>query len=186
MEQFVADVLDFVVEIDERTVSLILDLRGPFATKILTSVTGLGSASAAIVFLGMFYLAGWEEELLTAAVALALTGVVVGVLMQTVQRPFPPDPVCLTGDAESVATSFPSGHAAAVVVFAMTARQSPRLPFGAVAALAAMIAFSRVYLGTHYLSDTVAGVAIGVGAFVVAKRLVDRFDLLSRVRPYFD
>jgi undecaprenyl-diphosphatase len=186
MEQFVADILDFVVEIDERTVSLILDLRGPIATKVLTSVTGLGSASAAVVFLGVFYLAGWKEELLTAAVALALTGVVVGVLMRTVQRPFPPDPVCMTGDAENVATSFPSGHAAAVVVFAMIARQSPRLPFGVVAGLAAMIAFSRVYLGTHYLSDTVAGVAIGIGAFVVAERLVDRWDLASRLRPYLD
>lgn len=186
MEQFVADVTEFVVEIDDRTVSLILALRGPLATKVLTSVTGLGSASATVVFLGLFHLAGWEEELLTAAVALALTGVVVGVLMQTVQRPFPPDPVCMTGEAENVATSFPSGHAAAVVVFAMTARRSPRLPFGAVAALAATIAFSRVYLGTHYFSDTVAGVAIGVGAFVAAERLVDRFDLLSRARPYLD
>lgn len=186
MEQFLTDVLEFVVEIDERTVSLILDLRGPLATKVMTSVTGLGSASAAVVFLGLFYLAGWEEELLWAGVALALTGVVVGVLMQTVQRPFPPSPVCMTGETESVATSFPSGHAAAVVVFAMTARKSPRLPYGVAVALAATIAFSRVYLGTHYLSDTVAGVVIGVVAFVAAERLVDRFDLLSRVRPYLD
>lgn len=186
MEQFLADVIEFVVAIDERTASLVLELRGPLATKVLTSVTGLGSASAAVVFLGLFYLAGWEEELLTAAVALALTGVVVGTLMQTIQRPFPPSPVCLTGDAESVATSFPSGHAAAVVVFAMTARRSPRLPFGVAAGLAAMIAFSRVYLGTHYLSDTVAGVAIGALAFLAARRLVDRFDLLARARPYLD
>lgn len=184
MEQFVADLIEFVVEIDERTVSLILDLRSPIATKALTSVTGLGSATAALVFLGLFYLAGWEEELLTAAVALALTGVAVGTLMGTIQRPFPPAPVCMTGDAESVATSFPSGHAAAAVVFAMTARRSPRLPFGVVAALAATIAFSRIYLGTHYLSDTVAGVAIGVLAFAAARRLVDRFDLLARARPY--
>ncbi len=42
-----------------------------------------------------------------AAVALVLTGVVVGVLMQTVQRPFPPAPVCMTGDTGTVATSFP-------------------------------------------------------------------------------
>lgn len=186
MEQFAADFIDFVVAIDERTVSLVLELRGPLATKVFTSVTGLGSVSAALVFLGVFYVAGWEEELLTAALALALSGVVVGTLMGTVQRPFPPNPVCLTGDTEAVATSFPSGHAAAVVVFAMTARRSPRLPFGVVAAVAALIAVSRVYLGTHYLSDTVAGVAIGVIAFAVARHLHSRFELRDRLRPYLD
>jgi len=186
MEEVVGELIDIIVAIDDQTVSLILQLRSPLLTKVLTSVTGLGSAAAAVVFLGFFGLAGWEDELLIATVALVLTGVVVGVLMQTVQRPFPPAPVCMTGDAGTIATSFPSGHAAAVVVFAMTARQSPRLPFGVVAGLAATVSFSRVYLGTHYLSDTVAGVAIGVLAFAAAKRLVDRSDFLSRARPVLD
>ena len=186
MEQFVRELIDIVVAIDDQTVSLILELRNPLLTKVLTSVTGLGSAAAAVVFLGFFGLAGWEDELLIATVALVLTGVVVGVLMQTVQRPFPPSPVCMTGDAGNVATSFPSGHAAAIVVFAMTAHRSPRLPFGIVAGLAATVSFSRVYLGTHYLSDTVAGVAIGVLAFVAARRLVDRSELLSGAWPSLD
>ena len=167
MEQFLTDVLEFVVEIDERTVSLILDLRGPLATKVMTSVTGLGSASAAVVFLGLFYLAGWEEELLWAGVALALTGVVVGVLMQTVQRPFPPSPVCMTGETESVATSFPSGHAAAVTVYSMVAHRSAVLPFAPVLVIAILVAVSRMYLGTHFLSDSVVGAAIGVGVAVL-------------------
>jgi membrane-associated phospholipid phosphatase len=40
-----------------------------------------------------------------------------------------------------------------------------------VAAVAVLVAVSRIYLGTHYLSDTIAGVLIGVGAFLVARRL---------------
>ncbi len=163
--------LEFIIWLDQQVVELVLSIRGPLLTKVMTSVTGLGSAAAALVFLGACYLAGWEEELYTSALALAITGLVVGSMMATIQRPFPPDPVCMTGSADNVATSFPSGHAAAVTVYAMTARRSSVLPFGVITGLAAVIAVSRVYLGTHYVSDTIAGVLIGIGAFYLATRL---------------
>jgi len=166
-----SDLLEFVSWLDHQVVELILSLRHPVLTKLMTSVTGLGSATAALVFLGICYLADWEEELYTSALALAITGIVVGTLMTTIQRPFPPGPVCMTGGTDTVATSFPSGHAAAVTVYAMAARESSVLPFGVVSILAGTIALSRIYLGTHYFSDTVGGVLIGVGAFYAATRL---------------
>lgn len=175
MESLVREIVEVALRVDEATVDLVLALRSPIATKVMTSVTGLGSASAALVFLGAFSLAGWRDELRHSAVALVLTGAVVGTLMVTIQRPFPPAPVCLT-DGEAVAHSFPSGHAAAVAVFAMTARRSTTLPFAPVAILAATIAVSRIYLGTHYLSDTIVGIGIGIGAAVAAERLVRRID----------
>lgn len=58
--------------------------------------------------------------------------------------------------------SFPSGHAgssfaAATAIFCMTRNK------GGVAALilAALIAFSRLYIGIHYPSDVIAGVLTG-------------------------
>jgi undecaprenyl-diphosphatase len=174
MEQVASDLLELVFRVDSLTVDLINELRTPVATKLMTSVTGMGSASAALVFLGLSYLAGWREEFLVTLVALSIAGIVVGSLMLTVQRAFPPQPVCMTGGAETVAHSFPSGHAAAVATYAMTARKSDVLPFGIVAAVAVTIAFSRIYLGTHYLSDTVAGVVIGVVAYLAAERVLDR------------
>lgn len=182
MESVLADLLDALVRFDAVTMERIVAFRNPLATKILTSATGLGSATAALVFVGLGYLAGWDEEYRHALVALALSGVVVGTLMLTIQRPFPPQPVCLTDGSETVATSFPSGHAAAVTVYAMTARRSEILPFGIVATLAGVVAFSRVYLGTHYLTDTVVGVAIGIAAFLVAGWLLARVDLSSLKR----
>ena len=103
--------------------------------------------------------------------ALVLTGVAVSVLMLTVQRAFPPHPVCLRAGSEAATTSFPSGHAASVTVFALIARRSDVLPSLPVTVVAVLVAVSRIYLGTHYLSDTIAGVLIGVGAFLVARRL---------------
>ena len=179
MESFVGTVVDVLVRIDTVTMEHVVELRTPLATKLLTSVTGLGSATAAFVFLGVCYLAGWDEELRRGAVALSLTGVAVLTLMATVQRTFPANPVCVTDGAETVATSFPSGHAAAVTVYAMVARDSDELPFTAVAGLSTLVAVSRIYLGTHYLTDTVAGVAIGLAAFLTAEWLLGRKDVAA-------
>jgi membrane-associated phospholipid phosphatase len=68
-------------------------------------------------------------------------------------------------------SSFPSGHAAtafgAATALALLHR---RLRWPALA-LAALIAFSRVYLGVHYPLDVIAGSLIGVAAGVAGARL---------------
>jgi len=171
MVQLLSALTNRIFEIDRFVAEIVAELREPLITKVMTSVTGLGSAAAALVFLGLFYLAGWDDELDVAVPSVVLTGVVVGVLMLTVQRAFPPHPVCLRAGSEAATTSFPSGHAASVTVFALTAHRSDVLPSLLVAAVAVLVAVSRIYLGTHYLSDTITGVLIGVGAFLVARRL---------------
>jgi undecaprenyl-diphosphatase len=175
-QQFAADALAAVLAMDHVAVDVVLALRHPLLTKFMTSVTGIGSAASVTILLGLFYLAGWDRELTTAAVALSVAGVVVVSLMGLVQRPFPPDPVCLTDETGMAPHSFPSGHAAAATVYALVARRSERLPFAVVLGLAVLVSFSRMYLGTHYLSDTVVGIAIGVAAFLLGQALVDRYE----------
>lgn len=69
--------------------------------------------------------------------------------------------------------SFPSGHALAATVFygllcALAMERMPRRParhgalLAAAAGMVALVAFSRLYLGVHYLSDAVAGMAGGL------------------------
>ncbi|MEF8893074.1 phosphatase PAP2 family protein [Halodesulfurarchaeum sp.] len=173
MDHLLQELVQFVLRIDAMAVDIVVELRRPLFTKVMNSVTGLGSASAGLVFLGLFYLADWHREFKLTLAALILSGVIVGSLMLLVQRPYPPQPVCLTGGAETIAHSFPSGHAAAVSVYAMVAHRSKILPFVITTSAAILIAFSRFYLGTHYLSDTVFGVLIGIGAVLVAERMLD-------------
>jgi undecaprenyl-diphosphatase len=81
--------------------------------------------------------------------------------------------------------SFPSGHATlatvffgglAAVVFHVTRRRGPRIAAAVVAAVAAGgVAFSRIYLGVHWLSDVAAGVVIGLFWVVVAAATTEHF-----------
>jgi undecaprenyl-diphosphatase len=59
--------------------------------------------------------------------------------------------------------SFPSGHSAAALVGAVSlARVWPRARW-ALAALAALVAYSRIYVGVHFPSDVLGGLVLGAG-----------------------
>jgi len=63
---------------------------------------------------------------------------------------------------EQAWTSFPSGHSATALSVAMFfALLFPRLRFAALFA-GTMVAFSRVYLSQHYISDVIAGSFMGI------------------------
>jgi membrane-associated phospholipid phosphatase len=74
--------------------------------------------------------------------------------------------------------SFPSGHAMASTVFfgllALHAmewtgrRAAARVEIGAAVSMIALVCFSRVYLGLHYPSDVVGGVAEGMAWLAVS------------------
>jgi undecaprenyl-diphosphatase len=75
--------------------------------------------------------------------------------------------------------SFPSGHATIAFACAtVIAWQVPRLAFPAFA-LAAAIAWSRVYVGVHWPLDVLGGAALGV---LVATALLTLVEALRRSR----
>lgn len=90
-------------------------------------------------------------------------------LKHLLQRPRPelPEPL-----VHLATFSFPSGHAVASTVFygALCALVFTRVRSPVLRVLAALVgvvmvllvAFNRVYLGAHYLSDVIAGIAVGL------------------------
>lgn len=64
--------------------------------------------------------------------------------------------------------SFPSGHttasfAAAEIIYLMVSKSWGK----AALLLASLVAYSRMYLGVHYLSDVLAGVSVGMGSAMI-------------------
>ena len=94
--------------------------------------------------------------LLADAAAFGLSEAVKGIVGE--RRPHGYDPLAPLPHS----SSFPSGHATmsfacATVLSALVPRAAP-----AFVALAAAIAYSRLYLGVHWPGDVVAGAALGI------------------------
>ena len=89
-------------------------------------------------------------------------------------------------------SSFPDGHVAAAIAiygalaFVLTARFSQRwaraAAWATATAIALAVAVSRMYRGEHHLLDVAGGVAMGIGALVVALLAEQIEHLLAAIR----
>jgi undecaprenyl-diphosphatase len=119
--------------------------------------------------------------LYVAATAL-VSNLVVSGLKHAVGRDRPPTVILDPKPLLEVPTtsSFPSGHSATSFACALVlARFAPRLTIPLVI-LAALISFSRVYVGVHYPFDVLAGALLGM---VIATALPRLLAGLQRLRP---
>jgi undecaprenyl-diphosphatase len=112
---------------------------------------------------------------LTTAMSLesGLTNVLVKSLFGRLRPPehFEDDEPLPYGMRRPITSSFPSGHAATgFMVATMLADGTDTAP--AYFSLAALVAFSRVYVRMHHTSDVVAGAVLGLALGQVAKRLL--------------
>ena len=70
--------------------------------------------------------------------------------------------------------SFPSGHAASAFAFATGVAAIQPQAAGALRALAALVAYSRVHTGVHYPGDVVFGSLLGISVAQLTTRAVER------------
>ena len=105
---------------------------------------------------------------LIAGVSSALLRHAIGRERPTLRFPEPHPLVHVPGNP-----SFPSGHAATSFACAATLAWLTPLSPVALYALAALIAFSRVYVGVHYTLDVIGGAALGLGVATALRLLVE-------------
>ncbi|RMH72203.1 MAG: phosphatase PAP2 family protein [Cyanobacteria bacterium J007] len=134
---------------------------------IFIAVSALGSESAYIVFLTLYY---WLFDPDRARQLGMLLGVSYGVntgLKTWVDAPRPfvdrPDLAFPEVTADIDDASFPSGHAQGAATFWVYLARSYQRPWLWIVAvlLIAAIALSRIYLGVHYFLDVLGGVLFG-------------------------
>ena len=127
-------------------------------------IGGLAVVVAADVALGN----GWGLAGLAAA-SLAGTNLLVEAGKRAVNRTRP------DGEHKRSNSSFPSSHAANAFALAWVLSARWRRGWPAFAGVAVLVAFSRMYLGRHYLSDVVAGALLGAAvAWAVQRWLAPR------------
>jgi membrane-associated phospholipid phosphatase len=76
------------------------------------------------------------------------------------------------GMRRPITSSFPSGHAVTAFMCAAVLSKGSRVA-PAWYTLAALVAFSRVYVRMHHTSDVVAGAALGIALGGAARRVLD-------------
>lgn len=161
--------LDPLVQADLAIHQFLQSLRTPWGDALLVAVTELGDAVVNVtIVVAVLLVLLLQRRLRAAGYWLLAAGggtALVQLLKWTLRRPRPIDIY------QGISSwSFPSGHSTmSVVIYGFLAvlvvrgcRTSRRwLPFGAAIGLSLLIAFSRLYLGAHWFSDVVGGLALG-------------------------
>lgn len=186
---------DPLVAAGESAYHLLQQWRTPLADVVMVLISELGDAAvvfplALVVLAGLLWRRAWWDALCWAAAGgfgeLAVTVIKAAVRM--------PRPIPLYEHAS--AHSFPSGHATmSMVIYGFLAvLASPTMPararwmpYAGATLLIVNIAFSRLYLGAHWLADVVGGLALGLAwvalLTLARRRRMQRDDVLHGLMP---
>lgn len=131
----------------------------------MRAITHLGNFVLWIFISLILYWFGRKEFAKFFIAAILLGYILNGVLKYSLQLPRPPSVEWLIGVESPY--GFPSGHAAiaflAATIFTLESRR-----FAFLYALAFLVAYSRVFLGVHYLVDVIGGAAVGTIVAAIA------------------
>jgi undecaprenyl-diphosphatase len=159
--------------------------RTGWLTSALQVLTWLGSTAVIIpagLAIGLYFLRRrrtWRPLALLAAAVAGAIGLY-HIVKPLVGRPRPPAAIWI---GRYTGASFPSGHATqsaafyamlAIVLGAGLSIRRRAVVWGAAALVVAVVGASRIYLGAHWLTDVLAGYALGASwvAIVVAVLLI--------------
>lgn len=156
--------------------------RQDFMTPFWKFITFLGDSGWFWITLSVLLLLSKQTRRtgVTALLALGLGALITNVALKNMVariRPYEVIEGLVLLVKEQSDFSFPSGHscasfAAAVVYYKMLPKK-----YGISAViLAALIAFSRLYVGVHYPSDVIAGSVIGILVALLAYVLVEKAE----------
>jgi len=107
----------------------------------------------------------WMRIFLAMLVAMSIAGVTGHVIKRTIPRPRPSVKTEIHWGGSRFSSkyhSFPSGHVGASTAFFCTLFFANRRIGMACLLIPILIAFSRMYIGAHYLSDVVCAAILGV------------------------
>ncbi len=179
----------YLKAIDSSGLWLIHDLfHSALFDRLMPMITALGDNGGIWVVICLILLIRKKTRMTGVTMALAMLACYLGgnlFLKNFIARarPYTDDPaiqLLIAPDREPF--SFPSGHAMCSFA-AATSLMLWRNRLGLAAmALAALIAFSRIYLMMHYPLDVAAGMAVGILSAIISCRIVRYYEQHRRYR----
>lgn len=145
-------------------------LRQPWLDPIMRAITitGLGHVQAILLFIGLFVFPNHRRTIWFSACCGILSGILRALIVRPMDRQRPSNFEFARPMEEVFGnSSFPSGHATgsfAIATGLFLALRGTRHAWVGHAALAwaSLVAFSRIYVGVHFVTDVVAGACLGV------------------------
>ncbi len=155
-------------------------IKCKFLDKVMPVITYIGSATATTSTCLMIIVLGNGEVRrigVQALIALTFSHLLVRIFKNSVCRLRPKDvlPNINTFDVALDYYSFPSGHTTAVFAIATTLVLNFPILAAICFPIAFIVAISRLYLGVHYPSDILAGMAVAIFSSVVLQFIVGTF-----------
>ena len=167
--------------LDQTVVTAVAGHRTAVLSNFAVNFTALGSAPVVVciaLLAAIYALASGRQRIVFVLLWTPASFLLDNVLKLVFQHPRPTQAIIAIPDSYS----FPSGHAVAAsalyITLALLAahgerRQRPkRILIWSGIAVAVLVAWSRVYLGVHYLSDVIGGLLLGGAGSIAASSLV--------------
>ena len=163
----------------------------PFVSGIMDAGFYIGKEVVLVldVLLGLyFFFKKYWQELAMVIIGVSGAGTLFSLLSNYFTRPRPPTQIFIIVNLPG----YPSGHATTVVVFfgLLAYLMVPKMPsafwkiFVVAAALLTIgfVGFSRIFTGGHYLTDVLAGYALGIAWSGLVYTLIEIF--FQKIRSY--
>lgn len=167
-------------ELEEQILLFVQDhMKNAALTPVMKGITMLGDMGAVwiLISIGLCLSKRWRKTGVAGIGAVGLSVIVNNVFLKHLvarARPFDVIQNLVPLITKPTDYSFPSGHTACSFAVAfLLFRKLPKKYGIPCLAFAALIGFSRIYLGVHYLSDVIAGVVSGIVLSYAADYLVE-------------
>lgn len=170
--------MDFINNLDDAILQFIdKNMHIPILDKIMVFFTTIGNLGIVwiVIFLILLISKKYRKVGLIGLIALLLTQIICNDLLKNLfqrERPFLSYPELVLLIKSPTSYSFPSGHTMSSFASAFVIAKHIKKLAIPTFILASLIAFSRLYLYVHFLTDVMVGIILGYIVYVLANYIV--------------